>query len=497
MASLYALGYKEGDLLCAGVSGGADSICLLTSVVQAQTQDLQSARLQDSSSTPERCQLVNVITINHRIRSESESMGDALYVKEYSQSLNCPCTIISLEPGEVEQCAKFRGRGTEDAARFLRYKAFNDFCLDLMKKNKTRKIFFALAHNQNDQLETLVMRFLQGAGLSSREGIASRRDQILKSEDDDEYIVHYVRPLLDISREDIERYLKIQGIKWRTDSTNSETEYLRNKIRSFVIPALDKTMAGWKNAVLAGREKALIENNFLEKTCAPYQWKNCGGKDCGARAEDAGQESGGENDGACGIENDGVYIEAETFLKLEDAQKIRLLYRAFEKLSLEERVPFLFVKQVLCKIQHEKIINGQIEAYIKDGFLFVKKCKNSRTVCGFFAIINKECSIDFDFGVLKATKPDKAGFTDLEFVTKAGKCFYLNKIHTPFCFRSRQIGDNVLTKQRDYKTVADVLSDFKVDSEHKDLIPVIQSLEDDKKILAVWGSIFGFKDWIV
>ena len=86
---------------------------------------------------------------------------------------------------------------------------------------------------------------------------------------------------------------------------------------------------------------------------------------------------------------------------------------------------------------------------------------------------------------------------EIQFVTNDEQIHYLSKIQFPFCFRSRQMDDYVLTKNKGKKSLSDVLSDFKVEEKRKNLIPVIQSLDNDRKILVVWGSLFGYQDWIV
>ena len=167
------------------VSGGADSIALLLVMSEIVSP-------------------LYVITVNHNIRPAEESGGDAEYVMSLCQrlekdsGLKICCKLAELKPGAVAAEAEKRGRGSEDAARSLRYDAFEKYIchnqLDCL----------CLAHNRNDQLETILMRFLQGASFDSAAGIKARRGP-------------YIRPLLNISRSEIESYLTGQGISWRTD----------------------------------------------------------------------------------------------------------------------------------------------------------------------------------------------------------------------------------------------------------------------------------------
>lgn len=462
-------GFVPGDVVCAGVSGGADSMCLLTSLVSVLSALNAEAGTEG---------VLHVVSVNHRIRSEKESFGDCEYVGEYCASLSCKnvsvqFTCVSLEEGEVARFAERRARGIEDAARFLRYSAFEKYCLNLEKNSggtQNKKIFFALAHTKNDQLETLIMRFLQGADGASRAGIAEKRTVSLHSEHSQKKSLTYIRPLLDTERSEIERYLNIKRIPWRTDSTNRDNRYLRNRIRNSLVPVLNSVYPGWKSSLLSGREKAVFENAFIEPFAEKHSWQKTDG---------------------------GVFIDKTEFYSAADVIKERLVYRAFELMKIEERIPFLFVKKIMFLTQ--KIRQNGLEAFCDEKNLFIKKIKNEATISGFFAIIEKDCSLEFDFGTLfvKSCAED-SGFAEIQLVTNDAQNHYLNeKIKFPFCFRSRQTGDFVRTKSGGTKSVSDILSDFKVEEKRKNAVPVVQSLDGGKNILAVWGSAFGYRDWIV
>ena len=226
----------DGGIIGAAVSGGADSVSLLVSL----------CHLLKPHSIP-----LKVITVNHYIRQESESCGDVDFVKQLCQSLknqgyDVELTVHELQKGQVAALAEKKSIGIEAAARELRYEAFDKF----IEQNKLKCL--CLAHNKNDQLETLLMRFLQGAGTDSAAGIPQIRGK-------------YVRPLLDIERTEIEKYLTQNNITWRTDSTNSDTAYLRNRIRSELVPLLNENFAGWDKAVLTGAQKAADDSEVLSQ----------------------------------------------------------------------------------------------------------------------------------------------------------------------------------------------------------------------------------------
>ena len=138
---------SENCRLGMAVSGGADSIAMLTSIFYI-------------------CRKIGtklfVITVNHRIRSEQDSGGDAEFVLQYCRNLGVACTVHALQDGEVFKTAQIRKGGIEEAARFLRYQAFEKFIIE-------KEIdFLCLAHNQNDNLETILMRFLPSRCSSQR-----------------------------------------------------------------------------------------------------------------------------------------------------------------------------------------------------------------------------------------------------------------------------------------------------------------------------------------
>ena len=197
----------SGSMLGAAVSGGADSVSLLVAL----------CNLCKSYSIP-----LKIITVNHYIRRESETCGDVEFVKQLCESLknqeyDVELAVCELQKGQVAALADEKQIGIEAAARELRYKAFENFIAE------KKLACLCLAHNKNDQLETLLMRFLQGAGTEARGGIPLVRGK-------------YVRPLLGIERAQIEEYLNQKNIAWRNDSTNNDTAYLRNRIRAELVP---------------------------------------------------------------------------------------------------------------------------------------------------------------------------------------------------------------------------------------------------------------------
>ncbi|MBP5167326.1 MAG: tRNA lysidine(34) synthetase TilS [Oscillospiraceae bacterium] len=182
-------------LLC-GVSGGADSVCLLHAAL--------------SLGLP-----VKALHFNHMLRGE-EADRDESFVRELCEKLHVECICGR---GDVKAYAEENRMGTEQAARILRY-AFFDECASGLRGCRV-----ATAHNADDNAETMIMNLTRGAGITGLSGIPPVRGI-------------YIRPLLCLSRREIERYLDENGLEHVEDSTNAEDEYTRNRIRHTVIPVL-------------------------------------------------------------------------------------------------------------------------------------------------------------------------------------------------------------------------------------------------------------------
>ena len=189
---------KSGDSIVIGVSGGPDSICLLH-ILNELKQELNFK--------------IYVAHINHLIRKEAEEETE--YVQEFCKKLGIECFVKRID---VQKEAKDLKRGTEETGRKVRYEFFDE----ILEKTKSNKI--ATAHNNNDKVETIIMNILRGSGTSGLKGI----EPIKKGK--------YIRPLIEIEREEIENYCIENKLEPRIDKSNNENIYTRNIIRNIVIP---------------------------------------------------------------------------------------------------------------------------------------------------------------------------------------------------------------------------------------------------------------------
>ncbi len=191
---------EEGDLVCVGLSGGADSLCLLA-ILQELSAEL-GIRLQ-------------AVHVNHGLRGE-ESDQDQAFTERLCRERGIPLFVYARRVGEM---ARELGIGTEEAGRLARRQIYGQ-CLEEHGATKV-----ALAHHQNDLAETLLFHLARG---SSLRGLGAIRP----------VSGFLIRPLLCVSREEVEQELQKRGLTWRTDSTNLQDQYTRNGIRHHLIPGL-------------------------------------------------------------------------------------------------------------------------------------------------------------------------------------------------------------------------------------------------------------------
>lgn len=231
------------DLVFAGVSGGADSMCLLVVLLAYQRRvDFE----------------MRVIHVEHGIRG-AESVADATYVKRFCEERGVPCEIVCVE---AVGYAKEQGISLEEAARILRYEAF-ERCAG--QEAGGRRVRFAVAHHREDQAETVLWQMIRGSDVRGLGGMHPKRGCM-------------IRPLLRVSRAEIEDFLNANGIGWREDRTNTCTDYTRNCIRREVLPVLSRLNTQAAAHIFETAERMRETEDFLrEQTERLYErYVHCG-----------------------------------------------------------------------------------------------------------------------------------------------------------------------------------------------------------------------------
>lgn len=266
------------------VSGGADSMALLY--------------LLEQFSKEHGYELV-VAHLNHMARGE-ESDKDASFVEEEAGKLSLPVFVDKIDVKK-----SFLKTSFQESARILRYQ----FLEDVLQSVKGNKI--AVGHNADDRIETVLMNLLRGTGLRGLSGIPQARG-------------HVIRPLLNCTRCEIEGFLDEQNLAYRTDSSNLESKYLRNKVRHDVIPFLKKFNPDISGNLLDLSEIARDEDQWMsEKTHDLYSK-------------------------IVSFEKEGLCIEITEFESQPLAMKRRLVREIFYRLNGNLReITALHVQQVL------------------------------------------------------------------------------------------------------------------------------------------------------
>ena len=228
------------------LSGGIDSMVLADMLLQAKAEFV-------------------LAHCNFHLRGE-ESDGDEQFVRDYASRNGL---TIYVKQFETVDYAKDHGISIEMAARDLRYTWFEEL------RQQLQYDYIAVAHHADDQLETFFINLLRGAGIRGLKGMQTVNGYI-------------IRPLLDVSRAEIQHYAEEHHLQWREDHTNAETLYLRNKIRHELLPVIDGISKEGRASILKSMSHLASENELyrelvrekLSQMVAPLRGANsCMGSD--------------------------------------------------------------------------------------------------------------------------------------------------------------------------------------------------------------------------
>ncbi len=436
--------------ILAAVSGGADSVFLLKMLADFSREfDFRLA----------------AVTVDHRIRPAEESSSDADFVEGLCASFSPPvlCFRVELGEGSVSAEAEKRGMGIEEAARFLRYRAFYE------KASGWGACGIMTGHTSSDQLETLLMRFLQGAGFSGVSGINPARDILF-------------RPMLSLSGEDVRGYLRSAGISWREDSSNSDDGFLRNRIRLKLVPVLDREFPGWRKAALCGLEKSSMDFQALSSFPLP-EWKEFP-----------------VPVGLCFSCTPGRYFS------MLPAFRLRFLYQGFSLLGIKKRIPYRLVRGMIFGSSADTGLDGGNgippgEKSFRTGFsvrgsgVFFEVGKNHIFLGldivhnhknGYLVYVAGAGTVALPFGDIKIIAvPEQDGGVFFERYPE-------RNLHVPFVIRSRLPDDSVTGEGGIRHSLKKLFNGWGVPGFLRDFVPVV---EERGVIRAVLGSFAGFSDF--
>ena len=229
------INYGEGVIV--GISGGYDSVCLLH-VLYSISNELGIK--------------IYPVHVNHMLRGD-EALRDENFVRSFCSALDLEVCVKHID---IAKKAKNEKISLEEAGRNARYEVFSL----ISDERGASKI--AVAHSRNDQAETILMRICRGTGLEGLRGMEYKRDNI-------------IRPLLDVDRSQIEKYVNEIGIEAVTDSSNLHTDYFRNRIRLNVIPAINSASGSDITENLLRLSKIVVaEDDYLRYNSELYYKKS-------------------------------------------------------------------------------------------------------------------------------------------------------------------------------------------------------------------------------
>jgi tRNA(Ile)-lysidine synthase len=419
-----------GDKVLVAVSGGADSLALLY-LLEQFSKELGYELF--------------VAHLNHLTRGK-ESDEDASFVEKEANKLSLPVFIDKIDVKKSSLKSSF-----QESARILRYQFLEDVLMSI-KGNKV-----ALGHTADDRIETVLMNLLRGTGLRGLAGIPEVRGYV-------------VRPLLSCIRSEIEDFLDGQNLIYRTDSSNNETKYLRNKIRHEVIPFLKTFNPDISGNLLSLAEIARGEEQWMsEKTRELYSQ-------------------------LVKPENGDLYFKINEFENQPLAMKRRLVRETFYRLygSLRE-IKALHVQQVLDLFSRARV------------GCWLKLPGNIRVFCGYDMVC---FSLSNDLATTKMEKKTKRleiqGVTSLP---QAGIQFQARLVEPPLpeyidhkqaYLDFEKTGENIQIRffqpgdsfvplgMSGHKKVKSYFIDQKVPCEERSLIPILTNSCDD--IIWVYGE---------
>lgn len=412
---------KSGDKVLVALSGGPDSVCLLNILYNLK------AELNIE---------VGAAHLNHLLR-DKDAFEDEEYVKTLCKSLDIPCFVKRVD---INKYSKDKKMSSEMAGRDARYNFFDD----IVKDEGYTKI--ATAHNANDQAETILFRLMRGSGIEGLCGIKVRRDKI-------------IRPILCLSRKEVEEYIEINNLKPRIDKTNFEKIYNRNKIRLDMIPYIKENFNEDIIQTL-NRMSVLLQkdNEFIENSARSFYEKHC-------------------------IEQSDYFIIKKEMFDNKEAVVTRVIRYAltnFSKTHYDFEMKHIYEICNLAKNNSGKAIDLPNKIYAENiyGDIYIKERININNIDVKQEIVVNKNEINgkkiffdnenIEFSVLK--NDSNLDLNQNNFI----KYFDFDKINDSISLRKRKNGDKIIPLgMKGSKKIKDLFIDMKVPKEERDCIPLL------------------------
>lgn len=419
---------ENGDKVLVAVSGGPDSICLLHML----------NCIKDKFGIK-----ISVAHINHLLR-EDEAFRDEEYVESTCEKMGIKCYIKRID---IKLLAQKRGISIEMAGREGRYEFFDE----IMKDKKYTKV--AVAHNANDQAETILMRIMRGTGIEGLTGIKPIRDGFL------------IRPILSLSRGEIEEYCSKENLNPRIDLSNMERDYSRNRVRLDIIPYMkeyfNSDVIGTINRVASSLS---IDNDFIEEQVTEVYDKVCESylNKIHIKSEILEYHLAIQTR----VVKKALMELSKTYRNFEMKHIINVIDLAKKKINTKNDLP----NGVFVLIEY-----GEIYLKLKDKGEGIKKEVRS-LVIEKGEILNSEYNYSNYFIQFKIIdNKNNIEFSNNDLI----KYFDYDKIEESILIRSRKNGDKIKPLGlKGSKKLKDIFIDLKVPKEERDDIPLVCSGND-------------------
>ena len=432
---------EENDIVIAGVSGGADSVCLLRVLLEIRNI-IPIA--------------IHVVHVEHGIRGQ-EAWQDMEFVKALCEKFAVTCTVYHYD---IPKIAAERKISEEEAGRLIRYETFEK---EKEKYDHLGTVKIAVAHNKNDNAETVLLNLVRGSGIAGLSGIMPVRGSI-------------IRPLLDKERCQIEEYLEEIQQAYRIDSTNLGNDYARNKIRHNILTEMEKVNSGAIKNINSASRKIAQAGDFLSKILKK------------------------EFENIVTVVHNEWCLDVDKLVKAEDYVKNQVVLQAlYECAGSRKDIGQTHVKAVLGLLTKESgkqlSLPYEIKAFRTYGNIKLKKECLEENCEAFEVLINSPGQYNIPYGaesfevVLENITEKNKKNLNIEQKTYT-KCFDYDKIENSLVIRTRRTGDFlVVDKEGHRQSLKSFFINQKIEREKRDKILLVA---DGSHIVWVVGYRISF-----
>ena len=429
--ALDVAGIGAGSIVLAAVSGGPDSTALLRAM---------AALRQDRGFVLMAC------IVDHGIRPAQALAVETDFVHRMCAALGILLVQRAVPPGECARQARASRRSIEEEARNLRHFLLRDAAREVGAGT------IALGHTQDDVIETLLMRVLQGSDIHGLRGIPARRGPFL-------------RPMLGCTRREVKEYLDSLRQPWCEDPSNRDTSFLRSRVRHLLVPVLEAEFPGFRTGLLVLSRKLGLSGDLVRELGLRLHWKRSG---------------------------EGFSIEANDLLAAHPAVRTWSLLHLYDRFAPREgarRLPWRFLSPVveMEEIPREgTILRGHgVLLSLRGGKLSWGPDIASESKKGYFIVVSEARSTEIrDAGA-------RISFTrgpDARVEGGGGIVILAGKVQPPIVLRSKRRGDSIRLAGG-ATSVKELLIGMKVPASERERIPI---LTDRSGVLAVLGGALGY-----